>query len=155
MHAYILLKYSDLRITSAVSGTRKTLFREFFGLVIFVLYAELLYRLVIYLALRTKYYSTLFFIRNFSEITFFKKLGQFLFCFDRTRMRRRFLRCWRNLKFVAAKSPRFLYIIACMFFIHCQKLTTKWQPLVYYFAYNPCIYNGFQFLIGNIKNENI
>jgi hypothetical protein len=45
--------------------------RLFFGLVIFVSYVELLYRLASDLALKTKYYSTLFSIRNRSEIAFF------------------------------------------------------------------------------------
>ena len=51
---------------------------------IFVSYVELLYRLASDLALKTKYYSsTLFSIRNLSEIALFKKKrGQFLFCFD-------------------------------------------------------------------------
>jgi hypothetical protein len=43
----------------------------FFGLVIFVSYVELLYRLASDLALKTKYYSTLFSIRNLSEIASF------------------------------------------------------------------------------------
>jgi hypothetical protein len=51
--------------------------------VIFLSYVELLYRHASDLALKTKYYSTLFSIRNLSEIAFFyKKPGQFLFCVD-------------------------------------------------------------------------
>ena len=47
---------------------------------IFVSYVELLYRLASDLALKTKYYSTLFSIRNLSEIAFFlKKRGNFCF----------------------------------------------------------------------------
>jgi hypothetical protein len=41
--------------------------------VIFVSYVELLYRLASDLALKTKYYSTLFSIRNLSEIALFLK----------------------------------------------------------------------------------
>jgi hypothetical protein len=38
---------------------------------VFVSYVELLYRLASDLALKTKYYSTLFSVRNLSEIAFF------------------------------------------------------------------------------------
>ena len=56
---------------------KKHCFVAIFGLVIFVSYVELLYRLASDLALKTKYYSMKFY-RNI----FFKKPGQFLFCFD-------------------------------------------------------------------------
>ena len=60
---------------------KKHCFVAIFGLVIFVSYVELLYRLASDLALKTKYYSTLFSIRNLSEIAFVLKKSVVNFCF--------------------------------------------------------------------------
>jgi hypothetical protein len=53
--------------------------------VIFVSYVELLSRLAIDLALKTKYYTMLFVIRNLSEIAFLnKKPGEIIFVLFRS-----------------------------------------------------------------------
>jgi hypothetical protein len=82
-HAKKVELESRLGVLPRQQKFKKHCFVAIFGLVIFVSYVELLYRLASDLALKTKYYSTLFSIGNLSEMAFFfKKPGQFLFCFD-------------------------------------------------------------------------